>query len=112
MVTGPKTQLVLQRYVRDESAKTEGWYDAQIVNGVLTDVSGREANLLGQLGIKADHLFSCPKPSGITITLRDRFRDIQKASSETATYYKIKRIVDNRTFLSLTLEVGTGKNVG
>jgi hypothetical protein len=112
MVAGPKTQLMLQRYTRNNGTKAEGWSDIRIIKGVLTDVSGRESILLGQFGIKADHQFVCNKQKGITITLEDRFRSDLKASSDKAIYYKVKRIVDNQTFLSLTLETGTGKNVG
>jgi hypothetical protein len=112
MVTGPKTTLVLQRETVDYDTKTQVWGDVRSISGVLSDVSGREAIIMGQFGIKADHLFSCDKPRGITITLSDRLRSQVKAATEKPTYYKIKRIVDNRTFLSLTLETGTGKNAG
>jgi hypothetical protein len=112
MVAGPKMTLVLQRFTDDYTAKTRKWSDIRAIKGVLGDLSGREAFIIGQLREKADHEFTCDKQTGITLTVADRFRSVSTVSSVRPTFYKIKRVVDNGTFLKLTLETGTGENVG
>lgn len=97
--------MVIQRRTDNYTTKTSGWTDLLETSGVLSDVSGREAYILGQYQVKADHEFRCPKPKGITVTEADRLRS-------GAVYYKIKRIVYEKDFLRMALETGTGKNVG
>jgi hypothetical protein len=105
LIPGKKTTLVLQRFTDDYALKTRKWTDIRDLSGVLTDLSGREAFIIGQMRVKADHEYYCLVPIGITITEVDRLKG-------GATFYKIKRVIDYGKHLKLTLETGTGENVG